>query len=66
LDKQPEFLNFKNYADVNDGLTQQTYLNMQLANTLATEIFEGLEALEAVCLRRLGAVSLSAADTQDS
>jgi hypothetical protein len=56
--------NFKNRVDELDGLTAATKSNMEKANRLANEIHDGLESLEKLCLKRVGAVSLEAAAEQ--
>jgi hypothetical protein len=60
LDRSVEWIDFKNEDDKEHviGLTKRTYQNMEKANRLASEIYRELESLEALCLKRLGAVSL--------
>ena len=58
LDNSVKRINFKNDNDKATGITEQTYQNMETANRLASEIYNELESLEALCLKRIGAASL--------
>jgi hypothetical protein len=52
----PELFSFKNDGDRN-GVSDKTEKNMKKANRLATEIYDELERLEKLCLKKLGAFS---------
>lgn len=47
------FLTFKTASDKVRGISKKTTENMRIANETATEIYNALESLELLCLRRL-------------
>jgi hypothetical protein len=55
---------FNRKLNEENDFSEETRLNMDRANLLATEIYVGFEGLEALCLRRLGGATLGITGTQ--